>query len=91
MGQSAAVISIVVQGYGIVIWTAADAWRVYSPTPGRSAILSARVELALRAAVPGGRSDHDIIAALLSIRGAHLFAVDCDHGPGECEGDEFWG
>ena len=80
-------ISVAVQGYGIVIWTDADEWRVFAPSSGRSAILSARVELALRAVVPRGRTDSDVVAALLSIRGAHLFAIDCDHAPGECEGE----
>ena len=80
-------ISVAVQGYGIVIWTGADEWRVFAPTAGRSATLSARVELALRAPVPGGATEHDVIAALLSIRGAHLFAVDCDHEPGGCDGE----
>ena len=80
-------ISIAVQGYGLVIWTKADEWRVFAQTPRRSAILSARVELALRTPVPGGHAAEDVIAALLSIRGAHLFAVDCDHAPGECDGE----
>ena len=84
-------ISVAVQGYGIVIWTAADEWRVFAQTASRSAILSARVELALRAPVPSGGGEHAVIAALLSIRGAHLFAVDCDHEPGECDGEHAGG
>jgi hypothetical protein len=43
--------------------------------------------MALRAVVPQGRTDSEVVAALLSIRGAHLFAIDCDHAPGECEGE----
>ena len=86
MGQ-ADMISVAVQGYGIVIWTGVDQWRVFAQTASHSAILSARVELALRAPVPGDVGDHGVIAALLSIRGAHLFAVDCDHELGECDGE----
>jgi hypothetical protein len=82
-------ISVAVQGYGIVIWHGDDDWRTYTASHSRSAILSARVELALRDLVPiPGRTDDDVCAALLAIPGAHLFAIDCDHQPGECDGDD---
>jgi hypothetical protein len=81
-------ISVAVQGYGIVIWNGDDDWRTYTASESNSAILAARVELALRELVPAGHhTDDEVCAALLSITGAHLFAVDCDHGPGECDGE----
>jgi hypothetical protein len=87
MGYSAGMISVAVQGYGIVIWHGAEDWRTYAATASASAILAARVDQALRVLVPGHPSDEEVCAALLAIRGAHLFAVDCDHEPGECEGE----
>ena len=82
-------ISVAVRGYGIVIWEADGAWRTYSTTDAMSATLAARVEQALRAVAPGTETDETVCAALLTINGAHLMAVECDHGPGSaCSGDD---
>ena len=86
MGQSTGMISVVVQGYGIVIWNGDGEWRTYTASDSMSATLAARVEMALRAG-DSPTSDEAVCAALLSIHGAHLLAVDCDHGPGGCEGE----
>ena len=81
-------ISVAVQGFGIVIWDDDGRWRTFSASDSLSALLSARVELALRQLPPNGATADSARAALLSITGAHLFAVDCDHGPGECEEED---
>ncbi|HVM23865.1 MAG TPA: hypothetical protein VM253_00525 [Candidatus Limnocylindrales bacterium] len=81
-------ISVAVQGYGIVIWDGDGEWRTFTATDSMSAVLATRVEMALGAiprTVPV--SDEAVCSALLSISGAHLLAVDCDHGPGGCEGE----
>jgi hypothetical protein len=80
-------ISIAVQGYGIVIWDGDGEWRTFTPSDAMSAMLAARVEQALEAAEIAPESDEAVCSALLSIAGAHLLAVDCDHGPGGCEGE----
>jgi hypothetical protein len=77
-------ISVAVRGYGIIIWERDGAWRAYSTTDAMSATLSARVEQALSEVEPGTQSDETVCAALLTIAGAHLMAVECDHGPGTC-------
>ena len=80
-------ISIAVQGYGIVIWDGDGEWRTFTPSDSMSALLAARVELALEELPSPPESDDAICSALLSIAGAHLLAVDCDHGPGGCDGE----
>jgi hypothetical protein len=82
------VISIAVQGYGIVIWDGDGEWRTFTASASMSAVLATRVEMALDtipSAIPV--SDEAVCSALLSISGAHLLAVDCDHGPGGCDGE----
>jgi hypothetical protein len=82
-------ISVAVRGYGIVIWEHEGAWRTFSTTDALSARLSARVEQALAELTPGTEDDDAVCEALLSIAGAHLLAVECDHGPGSsCRGDD---
>lgn len=82
------VISVAVQGYGIVIWRGEGEWRTYAASDSMSALLSTRVQIALdEYAKVSAPDDATVTAALLSIAGAHLFAVDCDHGPGECPGE----
>ena len=82
------VISVAVEGYGIVIWRGEGEWRTYTASDSMSAMLATRVQIALNehVTVPGP-DDATVTAALLSIAGAHLFAVDCDHAPGECPGE----
>jgi hypothetical protein len=80
-------ISIAVQGYGIVIWNGAGEWRTYTASDSISAVLATRVEMALDALPSPDESDEVVCSALLTIAGAHLLAVDCDHAPGECDGE----
>jgi hypothetical protein len=80
-------ISVAVKGYGIVIWDGDGAWRTYTPSDAMSARLAARVEAAL-ADLAGDEDQVAVAGALLSIAGAHLFAVDCDHEPGTCPGED---
>ncbi len=80
-------ISIAVQGYGIVIWEGDGEWRTFTPSDSMSAVLAARVEQALECLPSPAGSDEAVCSALLSIAGAHLLAVDCDHGPGGCDGE----
>lgn len=80
-------ISIAVQGYGIVIWSGAGEWRTYTASDSLSAVLATRVEIALDSLVPQDESEEAVCSALLTIAGAHLLAVDCDHAPGECDGE----
>ena len=78
--------SVAVKGYGIVIWDGDGRWRVFSATTSLSATLTARVEFALDSvAVPSDETD--IREALLSLSGAGLLSADCEHGPGECDGE----
>ena len=86
MGQH--MISIAVQGYGIVIWDGDGEWRTFTPSDAMSAVLAARVEQALEDLPATMPSDEVVCSALLSIAGAHLLAVDCDHGPGGCDGED---
>ena len=81
-------ISIAVQGYGIVIWDGDGEWRTFTPSDAMSAVLAARVEQALEDLPAAMPSDEVVCSALLSITGAHLLAVDCDHGPGGCDGED---
>jgi hypothetical protein len=82
--------SVAVKGYGIVIWDDDGAWRTYSANESMSATLSARVEMALATLEPGERNEDAICSALLSIAGAHLFAVGCNHGPDDPCSDHGW-
>lgn len=79
-------ISVAVRGYGIVVWDADGEWRTFTTSDQLSALLATRVEIAFEEH-PDATSEDAVCAALLSIDGARLFAVDCDHGPGGCDGD----
>jgi hypothetical protein len=78
-------ISVAIQGYGVVIWNRHGEWRAFSDSPSRSAVLSTRVDQALSeirqagARDEGRETDESVCSALLSISGAHLLAVDCGH------------
>lgn len=78
-------ISIAVQGYGIVIWDGDGTWRTFARTESLASLLNARVELAFAGASRGGFDREGATAALLEITGARLLAVECGHGPGECD------
>jgi hypothetical protein len=80
-------ISVAVKGYGIVIWEGAGDWRTFTASDTLSALLATRVEIALDEHAGATDTDEGVCAALLSIDGAHLLAVDCDHGPGGCDGE----
>lgn len=82
--------SVAVKGYGIVIWDGDGAWRTFGANESLSATLAARVEFAL-ASIPGFSDEHDVQEALLSISGAGLLSADCEHGPGECDGETNFG
>jgi hypothetical protein len=80
--------SVAVKGYGIVIWDDDGMWRTYGADESMGATLSARVEMALETLEFGHRTEEDAVcSALLSITGAHLLSVGCDHGPDEDCGD----
>jgi hypothetical protein len=79
--------SVAVRGYGVVIWDAGQ-WRTFGANESMSATLAARVELALEALPIGGTDQDEACSALLTIAGAHLLSVDCDHGPDGCPEDE---
>ncbi len=78
--------SVAIKGYGIVIWDGDGEWRTFGASDSHSAMLAARVEAALES-VPALCDDLDVRAALLSITGAGLLSADCEHGPGECDGE----
>lgn len=78
--------SVAIRGYGIVIWDGDGEWRIFGATDSLSANLAARVEVALET-VPVFADDGEVRDALLSITGAGLLSADCDHGPGECDGE----
>jgi hypothetical protein len=78
--------SVAVKGYGIVIWDGDGGWRTFGATESHSAMLAARVEAALEK-VPRMNEEYEVREALLAITGAGLLAIDCDHGPGECDGE----
>ena len=80
-------ISIAVQGYGVVIWNGAGEWRTYTASDSLSAVLATRVEMALDLLPTPVESTEAVCSALLTIAGSHLLAVDCDHAPGECDGE----
>ena len=81
--------SVAVKGYGIVIWDGDGEWRTFGATTSHSAMLAARVEAAL-ATVPVPTDDYSVREALLEIAGAGLLSIDCDHAPGECDGEGGW-
>ena len=79
------VFSVAVKGYGIVIWEGGD-WRTFGATESHSAMLAARVEAALEGVtIPA--DELDIREALLAITGSGLLSADCDHEPGDCDGE----
>jgi len=78
--------SVAIKGYGIVIWDGDGEWRTFGATDSHSAMLAARVEAALET-VRVSSDDLDVRDALLSISGAGLLSADCDHAPGECDGE----
>jgi hypothetical protein len=78
--------SVAVRGYGIVIWDGDGEWRTFGASEALSATLAARVECALDT-IPLPATDTDVRDALLAITGAGLLSADCDHAPGECEGE----
>jgi hypothetical protein len=80
-------ISIAIQGYGIVIWDEDGEWRTFTVSDSMSAVLATRVEQALRDMPEPPATNEAACSALLAIAGAHLLAVDCDHGPGGCDGE----
>ena len=53
-------ISIAVQGYGIVIWDGDGDWRTFTPSDSMSAVLAARVEQALDVLPPTMPSDEAV-------------------------------
>ena len=79
--------SVAVKGYGIVIWDGEGRWRTFSPNAKLSAMLAARVEFALLP-VPAPPDEAEAREALLAISGAGLLSADCDHAPGECDGED---
>jgi hypothetical protein len=78
--------SVAIKGYGIVLYDDAGHWRVFSTSASLSARLATRVEFALQT-VPAPADWREAREALLAITGAGLLSADCDHGPGECEGE----
>jgi hypothetical protein len=84
--QADAMFSVAIKGYGIVIWDGDGEWRTFAPTDSLSATLATRVEGVL-ARVPITAHEHDVREALLSLSGAGLLSADCEHGPGECDGE----
>ena len=84
---NAGVFSVAVKGYGIVIWDGDGSFRTFGPTDTLSAMLAARVEYALQT-VPAPADELEAREALLAIAGAGLLSIDCDHAPGECDGEE---
>ena len=79
--------SVAVKGYGIVIWDGDGEWRTFGATESLSATLTARVENALET-VPVFSTETDVREALLALSGAGLLSADCEHRPGECDGEE---
>ncbi len=78
--------SVAVKGYGIVIWDGDGEWRTFGATESHSAILAARVEAALET-VPALAREVEVREALLDITGSGLLSADCEHEPGECDGE----
>ncbi len=78
--------SVAIKGYGIVIYDDLGRWRVFSTSDFLSARLATRVEFALQV-VPAPLDEREAQEALLGIAGAGLLSADCDHAPGECDGE----
>jgi hypothetical protein len=76
-------ISVAVKGYGIVIWDETNGWRTFSSSESMAAVLSDRVEGALRSRPID--SEDEACDALLTMTGAALLARSCNHGPGGCD------
>jgi hypothetical protein len=81
--REATMISVAVKGYGVVIWDGSDHWRTFGASDVRTALLSARVDTALRTV--RSFADHDVLDALLSISGAELLAMGPECSEGLCE------
>ena len=79
--------SVAVKGYGIVIWDGDGQWRTFAPSASLSTMLAARVQFALQTG-PAASDEREAREALLGISGAGLLSIDCDHAPGECDGEE---
>jgi hypothetical protein len=86
-GNAKPMFSVAVKGYGIVIWDGEGQWRTFAPSVSLSTMLAARVQFALQT-VPAPADEHEAREALLAISGAGLLSIDCDHAPGECDGEE---
>ena len=78
--------SVAVKGYGIVIWDGDGTWRTFGASESLSATLTARVEYALES-VPTSGDESEVREALLAMSGAGLLSADCEHRPGECDGE----
>lgn len=65
-------ISVLVKGYGVIVWHDADHWRAYCRSDAVTAMLSTRVGMALTASA--GESHDAVRDQLLRIRGALLLA-----------------
>ncbi|HUF06735.1 MAG TPA: hypothetical protein VMP86_05015 [Candidatus Binatia bacterium] len=78
--------SVAFRGYGIVIWDGDGEWRAFGASDSHSAMLAARVEAALET-VSSIQDDDSVREALLEMSGAGLLSADCEHGPGECDGE----
>lgn len=74
--------SVAVKGYGIVVWDDGQ-WRTFSASESLSAVLSARVENALKPIAYG--YEEDIRDALLAMAGTALLAEECDQEPRCCD------
>ena len=82
--------SVAVKGYGIVIWDGDGEWRTFGADERLCATLAARVEFALQS-ISLFADDLAVREALLGIVGAGLLSADCDHAPGECDGETSFG
>ncbi len=78
--------SVAVRGCGIIIWDGDGEWRMFAVSESVSRTLGARVEFALQS-IPLAANDIEVREALLSIAGAAFLSADCEHGPGECDGE----
>ena len=78
--------SVAIRGYGIVIWQDDETFRVFSTSDALGARLATRVEYALQT-VPAPADEREVREVLLGIAGAGLLSADCDHAPGECDGE----
>ena len=81
-----AMFSVAIKGCGIIIWDGDGEWRTFAINRSVSRTLAARVEFALQS-MPLAADDIEVRQALLSIPGAGFLSADCEHGPGECDGE----